>query len=69
MKNIGFIAIATLLFLNGCAQNSVEVVEYQYDSNMPVCAQIDGEKQTFPSMNELSNYSGASYLYDGPCYD
>ncbi len=68
MKFIIFIAAFTALIFSGCAQNQ-ENISYQ-EADGPVCAKLSsGEKQTFPSMQELNNYDGAKFLYSGPCYD
>lgn len=63
---------AAALFLAGCAQDTSNIV---YEEDIPpeaaniVCGQLSsGEKQTFPSMEELSKVKDASYLHDGPCY-
>ncbi len=75
MKFIFLIASAAL-FLAGCAQDSSNI-SYEntqsqvdeYAGNGIVCAKLStGEKQTFPSMKELSKVKDAQYLYDGPCY-
>lgn len=61
-------AIFAALFA-GCAQSTTATAVY-HDAQGAVCAQLDdGSKQTFPSMQELAGYSGASYLHDGPCYE
>ncbi len=60
------------LFLGGCAQNSENIVyeEAADDASSIVCGQFgDGQKQTFPSLEELSKVKDAVYLHDGPCYE
>lgn len=67
MKNLLLLGALAVVLLAGCAQSGTAVY---HDANGPVCAQLDdGSKQTFPSMQELEGYSGASYLHDGPCYE
>jgi len=70
MKKLLLIAsLFTLIVMTGCVKKAPVVYE-EYDPNAPVCAELDdGTKQTFPSMQELENYSGASFLHDGPCYE
>ena len=69
MKILLTISIAVVTFFTGCAQTGGNV-EYQEVSNGIVCAQLSGgDKQTFPSMKELSQVTDAVYLHDGPCYE
>ena len=69
MKIVFFLFGVSLIFLSACAKSTGSSVYHSEElRSVPVCGEIDGEKQTFPSMEELSNYSGASYLHDGPCY-
>ena len=70
MRIIYFIVAVLLFILSACAQSggAVGYVDTPAEG-VPVCGELDGEKQTFPSIEELSNISGASYLHDGPCYE
>jgi len=68
MKFLTIFSIVASIAFNGCMQSGSHI-QYQEVSNGIVCGQLSGgEKQTFPSMNELSKVSDASYLHDGPCY-
>ena len=69
MKVISFVVGVSLLILSGCAQSGSSVYHNEQARGIPVCGEVDGEKQTFPSIEELSNFSGAVYLHDGPCYE
>lgn len=71
MKNLLIIFSISAVALSGCmmssqSQESVMVQQEEYKG--PVCGEIDGEKQTFPSLEELSNIPNAYYLHDRPCY-
>ena len=69
MKILIIFSIAVATFFTGCVQTNGNV-EYQEVSSGIVCGQLaGGEKQTFPSMKELSQVSDAEYLHDGPCYE
>jgi len=69
MKFITLFTILASIYLSGCMQTSNSNIEYQEVSNGIVCGQLSGgEKQTFPSLEELSRVSDAEYLHDGPCY-
>ena len=69
MKFLIFMAISTTIFFNACAQSQSNIT-YEEVADGPVCAKLSsGEKQTFPSMQELNNYEGAKFIYSGPCYD
>ena len=69
MKILLTISIVVVTFFAGCAQTGGNV-EYQEVSSGIVCGQLSGgQKQTFPSMKELSQVSDAEYLHDGPCYE
>ena len=69
MKIIYMILGVSLSILSGCAESGSSVYHSEQARDLPVCGEIDGEKQTFPSITELSNFSGAVYLHDGPCYE
>ena len=73
MKNIAlsFLMLSISIALSGCLHSSTEEVVYidTPAEGVPVCGELDGEKQTFPSIEEMSNISGALYLHDGPCYE
>jgi len=66
--------LSTALFL-GCTTTSNQVVDIadtanvEFDDNdkVVVCGEVDGEKQTYPTLGELKN-DGAKLLYYGPCY-
>ena len=68
MKILTIISILALISLSGCMQTSGNVI-YHTEGSGIVCGQLSGgEKQTFPSLEELSQVSDAEYLHDGPCY-
>jgi len=71
MKIILLIVSFSILILTACAQSSGGAAEYIEvpAEGIPICGEVDGQKQTFPSIEELNNYGGARYLYDGPCYE
>lgn len=69
MKNLILLSILSTALFTGCIKTA-EKVEYQEVSSGIVCGQLgDGQKQTFPSMKELSSVSDAVYLHDGVCYE
>jgi len=69
MKFLTIFGIVASIALSGCMQSGSNV-QYEEVSNGIVCGQLsDGEKQTFPSMNELTQAGDAQYLHDGPCYE
>ena len=69
MKSLIVFSVVAIAFFAGCAQTS-DSVEYQEISSGIVCGELSGgEKQTFPSMKELSQAGDAQYLHDGPCYE
>ena len=68
MKILTIISVLALISLSGCMQTSGNAV-YHTEGSGIVCGQLSGgEKQTFPSLEELSQVSDAEYLHDGPCY-
>ena len=64
-----FVVVASITF-SGCMQtSSAGTTVYHTEGSGIVCGQLSGgEKQTFPSLEELSQVSDAEYLHDGPCY-
>ncbi len=68
MKNIIFL-LAIANFLTSCATNN-ENIEVQVDDNdkIAVCGEVEGEKQTYPTLGDLKN-DGAKFLFYGPCYE
>ena len=68
LKIVFFITI-TLIF-SACSNNyNLDGVAVDESSSI-ICAKLsDGVKQTFPSITEMQKVNGATYLYDGPCYD
>ena len=73
MKMIMLFVVLTLnvLLLGGCVQSGTQELIYVDTpaEGVPVCGELDGEKQTFPSIEEMSTIPGALYLHDGPCYE
>jgi len=61
-----FIFIFAIFFYAGCA-NSPQVVVEESDQ-IAVCGEIDGQKQTYPTVGDLHN-DGAKFLFYGPCYE
>ena len=69
MEFLTIFGIVASITLSGCMQSSSNV-QYEEVSNGIVCGQLSGgEKQTFPSLNELTKVGDAQYLHDGPCYE
>ncbi len=68
MKFLTIASILALITFSGCMQTGGNAV-YHTEGSGIVCGQLSGgEKQTFPSLEELSQVSDAQYLHDGPCY-
>jgi len=63
---IFLVAVSVALF-QGCATSSQYDGEIIYD-NSPVCGEVGGEHNTYPSMKELEA-DGATLVSDGPCYE
>jgi hypothetical protein len=58
------IFILPLLFI-GCATSNA-TVELEDNDQIAICGELDGQKQTFPTLGDLKN-EGAKFLYYGPC--
>jgi PBP1b-binding outer membrane lipoprotein LpoB len=61
------LAISLALFFAGCATNTPEV-EIDDNAQIAVCGEVDGQKQTYPTIADLKN-DGAKLLYYEPCYE
>ena len=69
MKLLTIVSVVALITVSGCMQTSSGNAVYHTEGSGIVCGQLSGgEKQTFPSIEELSQVSDAQYLHDGPCY-
>jgi hypothetical protein len=61
-----FSVFLTLLFA-GCATTTPDV-DIDDNAQIAVCGEIDGQKQTYPTIGDLKN-DGAKLLYYEPCYE
>ena len=69
MNTFSLILIVAPLLITGCVQSGGSHI-YHKERGGAVCGELgSGEKQTFPSIEELNNTPDANYLHDGPCYD
>jgi len=59
-----FLILSTIIFV-GCATNSVNIDD---SDQIAVCGEIDGQKQTYPTIGDLRS-DGAKLLYYQPCYE
>jgi len=65
---ITFVAILVALTFNSCATTNNQVnVEVEDNDKIAVCGEVDGQKQTYPTMGDLKN-DGAKFISYGPCY-
>ena len=57
------------LFFTACSFSNSQTINPDeiIDDNAPICGEINGEHQTFPSYKELLK-QGATVVHDGPCY-
>jgi len=60
------IFILPLIFV-GCATNTA-TVELEDNDQIAICGELDGQKQTFPTLGDLKS-EGAKFLYYGPCQE
>ena len=64
-----FLLILTTLLYWGCATNSpTPSADIPDDAQIAVCGEIDGQKQTYPTIGDLKA-DGAKLLYYEPCYE
>ena len=62
-----FAIIAIIFSACSLSNNQFNSAEEIIDDQSPICGELNGEHQTFPSYKELIK-QGATVVHDGPCY-
>jgi len=68
MKSYAFLLAISSIFLSSCATSTQsEDVQISDTDKVVVCGEVDGQKQTYPTLGDLKN-DGAKFISYGPCY-
>ncbi len=66
MRKIFFFSM--IIFLISCTNNSLSNIQIEDNDKIAICGELNGQKQTFPTMKDLKE-NGAKFLFYGPCYE
>ncbi len=65
-----FTLVSLIVLVSGCSTDSskIDISDIPNNEHFTVCGEIDGEKQSYPTIGDLKS-DGATFVSYGPCYE